>query len=82
MFIHQVRDKSTYMSFAFELKKFDLMNFDELDGIIAFITDDNPALHEAFKKVFPDSNYMQCCNYLQKNISKKFKLMKQNNIRL
>ena len=51
-FIHFFGDKSTYMNFAFELGKFDLMNCDELDKIIAFITDDDPALHEAFKKCF------------------------------
>ena len=74
-----------YMNFAFELKKFDLINCDELDKIIAFISDDDPALHETFKKMFPDSNYMLCCYHLQKDLSKKLKkknliLMKQHSI--
>ena len=44
------------MNLKLEIKNFDLMNCEELDKIIAFITDGNPTLHEAFKKVFPDSN--------------------------
>ena len=51
-------DKSTFMNFAFELEKFDFMNCDELDKIIPFIIEDDPALHEAFKKVIPHSNYI------------------------
>lgn len=73
VFVHQIRDKSTYISFAYELKKYDMINLDELDRLITFITDDDPALHEAFKSVFPDADYMLCCNHLQKDITKKLK---------
>lgn len=76
VFIHQKRDKSTYIRFASELKQYDVINLDELDRIIAFISDDDPALHEAFKAIFPCSDFMLCCNHLQKDISRKLKEFK------
>lgn len=69
--IHQKRDKLTYIHLANSLKQYDIVNLYKLDRIIAFITDDDAAIHEAFKAVFPDSDYMLCRNHLLKDICRK-----------
>jgi hypothetical protein len=68
--IHLKKDFETYLKFAKEIKAFDLTNLNQLDFKI-IVTDDDVALHKAFKTVFPKSKFMLCLNHLRKDISKK-----------
>lgn len=68
--IHLHRDKDAYLSFALELKKFDLLNKNKLKDIQCFITDDDSGLHSAFRLIFPDSQFMLCRNHLRRDFKK------------
>ena len=68
--VHLKKDFETYLKFAQEIKAFDLNNLNKLDFKIV-VTDDDVALHKAFKTVFPNSKFMLCLNHLRKDISKK-----------
>ena len=50
--IHLKKDFETYLKFAQEIKAFDLTHLNKLDFKI-IVTDDDAALHNAFKTVFP-----------------------------
>ena len=63
--VHLKKDFETYLKFAQEIKAFDLTNLNKLDFKI---TDDDVALHKAFKTVFPNSKFMLCLNHLRKDI--------------
>lgn len=68
--IHLKKDFETYLKFAQEIKAFDLNNLNKLDFKI-IVSDDDVALHQAFKTVFPKTKFMLCLNHLRKDILKK-----------
>lgn len=68
--IHLNQDKQAYLTFAMELKKYDLINQKKLDKIKCFITDDDQAIRSAFKSIFNNSSFMLCCNHLKRNFIK------------
>lgn len=70
--IHVKRDFETYFRFASEISIHSQFFNLNLDKIQCFITDDDEALHGAFKAVFKNSQYMLCCNHMRKNIVRKF----------
>lgn len=70
------KDFSSYLRFAQELYAFDMVNERKLKNIKVIVTDDDEALHGAFKNIFSSSSFMLCCNHLKKDISRKLSQFK------
>ncbi|CAF1072770.1 unnamed protein product [Brachionus calyciflorus] len=68
--VHVKRDFATYLRFVLELKHFSLCKKIEIEKIKCFITDDDEALHGAFKTIFKETDFMLCCNHMRKDIYK------------
>lgn len=72
--IHLKKDKNSYLHFAKSIQNYYENNKESFKGIGSLydvkriITDDDKGLHGAFKTVFTRSQFMLCCNHLQKNI--------------
>lgn len=69
--IHLNKDFSSYLRFATELYSYDLINLKKLKNVKVIVTDDDEALHGAFKSIFKKTNFMLCCNHLRKDINRK-----------
>jgi len=71
-FIHLKKDYSSYYSFAQELIKYDHLNYKNtglsIQNLQLIVTDDDPAIHSAFKECFPKTSFMLCCNHIKMNI--------------
>lgn len=74
--VHLNKDFGTYLRFAQEIYLYDLKNEKKLKNIKVIVTDDDEALHSAFKNVFNSTNFMLCCNHLKKDIAKKLGQLK------
>ncbi|CAF1099583.1 unnamed protein product [Brachionus calyciflorus] len=68
--VHVKRDFDTYLRFALELKHYSACVKLDIEKIKCIITDDDEALHGAFKTVFTRTNFMLCCNHMRKDIYK------------
>lgn len=72
--VHTRKTKEIYHHFASSINQFFLLNselFPESNlNVKNIITDDDSALHGAFKLVFKESNFVLCCNHMKKDIKR------------
>ena len=72
--IHLKKDFQAYLNLATELLKFDKIINKNTDSSIldikCMITDDDPALSDAFKSVFKKTDFLLCHNHIIRNILK------------
>ena len=72
--VHTQRDISSFLNFIHSMYSYYFSSKSEFIGslldIKTAITDDDPALHGAFKSVLAETEFLLCCNHLRKDIAK------------